>query len=109
MNALHATVTRAAELAYEEDADQIVGRIQGEWTIADRGDIARISQMARPTFIASSDGLDYVDVTNSMEEAGIDGDHDWENGTTTSRLGGATIIVNHVNARVRFWLGEEDS
>jgi hypothetical protein len=104
MNALQSTVTLAAELAYEQDADQIIGRIQGEWAIADREDIARISQMARPTFIVRSDGLDDVDVMDSMEQAGIDGDQDWENETTTYVLDGETLIVN--NASVRF--GEEE-
>jgi hypothetical protein len=110
MNALQSTVTRAAELAYEQDADQIIGRIQGEWAIADREDIARISQMARPTFIVRPDGLDDVDVMDSMEQAGIEGhqdwedDQDWENETTTYVLDGETLIVN--NASVRF--GEEE-
>jgi hypothetical protein len=107
MNALLATVTRAAELAYEEDADQIVGRIDGAWAIADREDIARLTQMTRPMFIAHSWGLDAADVMASMEEAGIDGDQDLENGTTTYRLDGETMIVN--NARVWFWLGGEDA
>jgi hypothetical protein len=104
MNALKSTVSRAAELAYEQDADQIIGRIQGEWAIADREDIGRISQMARPTFIVRSDGLDDVDVMDSMEQAGIDGDQDWENEATTYVLDGETLIVN--NASVRF--GEEE-
>ena len=107
MNALHATVTRATEFAYEEDADQIVGRIEGAWAIADREDIARLTQMTRPMFIVHSWGLDAADVMASMEEAGIDGDQDLENGTTTYRLDGATMIVN--NARVWFWLGGEDA
>jgi hypothetical protein len=104
MNTLKSTVSRAAELAYEQDADQIIGRIQGEWAIADREDIGRISQMARPTFIVRSDGLDDVDVMDSMEQAGIDSDQDWENEATTYVLDGETLIVN--NASVRF--GEEE-
>ena len=105
MTTLQSTVTLAAELAYEQDADQIIGRVQGEWAIADREDIACISQMARPTFIIRSDGLDDVDVMDSMEQAGIDGDQDWENETTTYVLDGATIIVN--NTSVSF--GEEEA
>jgi hypothetical protein len=104
MNTLQATVTRAAELAYEQDADQIVGRIDGEWAIADREDIARISQMSRPTFIVRSDGLDDVDVMDSMEQAGIDGDQDWKNETTIYHIDGETLIVN--DSTVSF--GEEE-
>ena len=104
MNALQATVTRAAELAYAEDADQIVGRIEGAWAIADPEDIGRVSRMIRPTFTVRSDGLDAADVMASMEDAGIYGDQDWENETTTYRIDGETIIVN--NASVSF--GEEE-
>jgi hypothetical protein len=94
MTTLQATVTRAAELAYAEDADQIVGRIEGEWAIADAEDTGRISQMIRPTFLAHSWGLDAADVMAIMAEEGIDGDQDWENETTIYVLDGATIIVN---------------
>lgn len=104
MNALQATVARASELAYEEDADQIVGRIQGEWAIAHCEDEGRVRQMSRPQFVVRSMGLDATDVMASMEQAGIDGDQDWENETTTYRLDGAIVVVN--NASVSF--GEEE-
>ena len=105
MNALQATVNRATKLAYQEDADMIVGRIEGTWVIADREDIGRLTQMIRPMFIVHSWGLDAADVMASMEEAGIDGDQDLENGTTTYRLDDATLIVNDAS----FLFGEEDA
>jgi hypothetical protein len=104
MTTLQATVTRAAELAYAEDADQIVGRIEGEWAIADAEDTGRISQMIRPTFLVHSWGLDAADVMAIMEEEGIDGDQDWENETTTYHLDGETLIVNDSTAS----FGEEE-
>jgi hypothetical protein len=105
MNALQATVTRATKMAYQADADMIVGRIEHSWVIADREDIGRLTQMTRPMFIVHSWGLDAADVMASMEEAGIDGDQDLENETTTYHLDGATLIVNDAS----FLFGEEDA
>lgn len=47
----------AMELAYEEDANQIIGKIDEEWAIAHIEDDGRISQMKGETFEVNSDGL----------------------------------------------------
>jgi hypothetical protein len=94
MNTLQATVTRATKMAYQEDADQIVGRIDSEWAIADREDIGRLTQMTRPMFIVHSWGWEATEILDSMEDAGIDGDQNWENDTTTYQIDGETLIVN---------------
>lgn len=52
-------IKKAAELAYEEDADQVVGFIQGEgWAIAHTEDLGRQAQMERDTwFYVGSSGV----------------------------------------------------
>ena len=96
MKTLELTVKKASELAYEEDQDQIVGRIDGAWNIAGAEDEGRIHQMQQPTFRVKSDGLDAYDVMTAMEKAGIDGDQDWENETTRYELDDETIAVNEM-------------
>jgi hypothetical protein len=55
---LHEAIEHAANLAYEEDADQIVGRIQGKWQIAHNEDLGRQAEMKEPKFLVHSDGVD---------------------------------------------------
>ncbi len=38
----------AANIAYDEDADQIIGRINGEWAIAHTEDLGRQAEMSEP-------------------------------------------------------------
>ena len=96
MKTLELTVKKASELAYEEDQDQIVGRIQGEWQVAGWEDIGRINQMQQPTFCVKADGLDAYDVMTAMEKAGIDCYQDWENEITRYELDNETIVVNEM-------------
>lgn len=55
---LQDAIEHASGLAFEEDADQIVGRIRGEWQIAHNEDMGRQAQMIEPKFIVHSDGVD---------------------------------------------------
>lgn len=94
--ALEMTITRAAELAYEEDANQVIGRIGGRWEIASCEDWGRINQMVRPLFRVSSDGLaeSASTIMDIMESAGIDGDQDWEKETTTYQIDEDRFVVS---------------
>ncbi|RPJ03947.1 MAG: hypothetical protein EHM37_17325 [Deltaproteobacteria bacterium] len=94
MNTLSSAVAHATALAYQADADMIVGRIEDSWVIADREDIGRLTQMTRPMFIVHSWGWEATEILDSMEDAGIDGDQNWENDTTTYQIDGETLIVN---------------
>lgn len=55
---LQSAIEHACAMAFEEDADQIVGLIQGEWEVAHHEDVARVAQMRGQTFICHSDGVD---------------------------------------------------
>jgi hypothetical protein len=57
MKAPERIIEKAAELAYEEDAYMIIGRIQGEWRISHNEDMGRISSMKAPIFAVDSSGL----------------------------------------------------
>ena len=94
MNTLSSAVAHATALACQADADMIVGRIEDSWVIADREDIGRLTQMTRPMFIVHSWGWEATEILDSMEDAGIDGDQNWENGTTTYQIDGETLIIN---------------
>lgn len=67
MNTLQATIERAAELAYRENANQIVGRIDGVWEIAHTEDVGRQALMQRPLFTIGSEGLDDKDLEEARE------------------------------------------
>lgn len=54
----HDAISAATELAYEEDADQIVGRIDGKWAISHIEDEGRKAQMVEPLFVVHSTGID---------------------------------------------------
>ncbi len=65
---------RAAELAYEEDANHIVGGIDGQWAIAHKEDDGRIAQMAGYTFEIDSAGILPASIEaniQSMLDAGV--------------------------------------
>lgn len=91
---LEAAVKRAAELAYQEDADHLIGRINGDWQIAHHEDLARQNAMTAPRLIVRSDGLNAADVMAAMEQANIDGDQDWHAETTTYRIDDDTLTVS---------------
>jgi len=57
MTNLDATIQMASELAIEEDAIQIVGRIGYEWAIAHEEDCGRIGQMAGTTYRVDASGI----------------------------------------------------
>lgn len=50
-------IETATELAYEEDANQVVGKIQGEWAIAHNEDFGRRSEMSGEVFEVNSSGI----------------------------------------------------
>lgn len=92
---LQATIRRATELAYDEDADQIVGKIDGEWAIAHNEDVARIANMdAKTTFRVRSYGIDAADFMEAMERMGIEGDQDWQAETTTYEIDDEYAVVD---------------
>ena len=93
---LKSIIKQASELAYEEDANQVVGKIyaSGEWAIANTEDAGRIAAMdGRTTFKVTSQGADAGDFMEAMEAMGIDGDQDWEHETTRYEVGGEIVVV----------------
>ena len=80
---LYHCISTAAQLAYDEDREQIVGRIQGEWAFADTGDAGRLATMdPRTTFTVSSDGADRDQFLGCMERLDIEGAPGRKPGTT---------------------------
>jgi hypothetical protein len=69
---LYEAIEQASVFAYEEDADQIVGRIDGKWQIAHNEDLGRQAEMKEPKFIVHSDGVD----TRHIKDGEIT--EDWE-------------------------------
>lgn len=62
----------AAEIAYEDDEDQMVGLIGGTWQVAGWGDEGRIESMARhPRFVVNDHGPDLEDMAAELAQAGI--------------------------------------
>lgn len=55
---LKQAIEHAANLAYEEDADQIVGRINGNWCISHHEDLGFQAEMSEPKFLVHADGVD---------------------------------------------------
>ena len=51
------TSIRAAELAYEEDTNHIVGMLDEKWVVAHKEDDGRIAQMGGYKYEADSEGL----------------------------------------------------
>lgn len=101
MSALRNTVAYAADIAYEEETLQIVGRIDGDWMIAFAEDTERQSWMEEPKFMVDRGGLDPVDVMNTLLQAGIEGDQDWQAGTTTYQIDDELIIVSAHDVEVK--------
>ena len=54
---LREVIELAAGLAYDEDELQVVGRIQGEWAVANWEDAGRIAEMRDPTFRVNFAGV----------------------------------------------------
>jgi hypothetical protein len=52
-------ITAAAELAYEEDAIMVIGKVQGKYAIAHNEDVGRIAEMT---------DTEEVDATGVIEE-----------------------------------------
>ncbi len=50
-------IKAAAQAAYDEDAIQIIGRIQGEWAFAHIENVGRQAEMVGGTWEVASDGL----------------------------------------------------
>jgi len=63
-------IEMAANIAYDEDADQIVGRIQGNWQICHNEDMGRQAEMSEPKFVVHSDGVDkaHIDLGEITED-----------------------------------------
>lgn len=96
---LKSTIQRASELAYDEDACQVVGKIAGEWVIAHYEDDGRVAQMdSRTTFVVTSRGANAGDFMEVMEAMGIDGDQDWGHETTTYEVDGEIVVVSGQDA-----------
>jgi hypothetical protein len=76
-------ISESSTLAYEEDENQVIGKIPGEgWAIANSEDVGRQARMVQPTFTVTSNGLNAAEVMEAMELAGINGDQDWQNEMT---------------------------
>jgi len=88
-------IRRAAELSYDEDANQIVGKIDGKWAIAHTEDMGLIASMDdKTTFRVESWGANASDFMTAMERMGIEGDQDWDNESTTFDVDGDIITVS---------------
>lgn len=59
-------IRRASELAYEEDAGQVVGKTNGQWEIANEGDWGRLICMSPSVRVDAMGG----DVARILSEAG---------------------------------------
>lgn len=55
---LREAIKKAANIAYVDNSDQIVGRINGSWCIAHNEDLSRQSEMSEPKFLVHADGVD---------------------------------------------------
>jgi len=95
-------ITEASRLAYEEDENQVVGQIPGDgWAIATKEDVGRQCRMTKePVFIVTGTGLSAAEVMDTMERAGIDGDQDWQNETTTYVFDECVFKVNGPSVEV---------
>lgn len=51
-------IEMASGLAFEEDENQIVGMIQGEWAVAGIEHEGRVAEMSEPKFIVTSGGVE---------------------------------------------------
>ena len=88
-------IRQATELSYDEDANQIVGKIDEDWAIAHTEDMGRIASMDdRTTFRVESWGANAGDFMAAMARMGIEGDQDWERERTTYDVDGDNIIVS---------------
>jgi hypothetical protein len=58
METLSTVIAEATNLALEENAEQVVGMIQGAWCIAHTEDLGRQAEMAEPTFLVGGGGVD---------------------------------------------------
>lgn len=61
------TSRRAAELAYDDDVNCIVGKIDGKWSIAHKEDDGRIAQMSGYTYEADSAGLTHESIESNIQ------------------------------------------
>lgn len=92
---LYYYISTAAQLAYDEDREQIVGRIQGEWAFADAEDAGRLATMdPRTTFSVSSDGADRDQFLACMELMGIEGAPGRKPGTTRFDIDDEIAVVD---------------
>jgi hypothetical protein len=48
---------RASKLSYEEEQDQIIERIDGEWSISEIDDLERITEITGPLFRVNGAGV----------------------------------------------------
>lgn len=58
----------AAESAYEEDANHVVGEIDGRWSIAHKENDGRIAQMESFTYEADSFGLTHKSIESNIQQ-----------------------------------------
>jgi hypothetical protein len=65
---LRDAIVMASNLAYEEDAGQIVGRIEGSWQIAHSEDLGLQAQMESPLFRVNSGGVDERQIGQITED-----------------------------------------
>lgn len=53
---LNTAITLASELAYDEDANQVVGMIDGEWCVSEWEDEGRLDLMNGTRFVVKGEG-----------------------------------------------------
>lgn len=95
-------ISTAAQLASDEDQDQLVGQIEGAWAIANPEDAGRVARMdPRTTFTVRSDGPNREEFLACMELMGIDGAPGQAPGTTRFDLGDEIALVDATAVDVR--------
>ena len=64
---LQTAIEHASNMAYEEDADMMVGQIGiDNWQVAHIEDIGRQAEMKEPIFLVHSDGVDQGHITDNQ-------------------------------------------
>lgn len=56
-NAPDTIIDAAANAAYEEDAEMVVGRIDGTWQYCHNEEMGRQAQMIQPMYLVGSSGI----------------------------------------------------
>ena len=103
---LNKVILEASRLAYEEDADMVVGRIQGEWCVAHWEDEGRQASMDRePRYIVHSWGLDEhtpIEQDEPSDNYRPPAGQEWKETHQIIFPGGATELVMLTEDRIAY-------